>query len=139
MKKIFSLVLAITFIFAMMTPAVSAAPLYRTVDGGNITTARASLTIEDNGNAQISLTCIALSSATKISAKFYLEKKVGNEWEMVVFDPDAPYFRSSTTEPSLLVTRNLALYERGEYRVVAIYTVTAGTTETTTVMSYDTY
>lgn len=139
MKRFLSLFLTVLLVTVMMVPAVSAEEYRASARYANIAQASSLLYIDENGLAEITLRCVGTSSVTKISAKFYLEIKEGDSWTIVVFDPDAPYFRATSNSSLMLETRKLALSTKGEYRLTAIFTVVGSTTETLTLHDSATY
>ena len=138
MKKIAALVLAVTLLTAMCIP-VSAAenntqPFYI-----NTNQAKVVLGLSDSGLADIGVTCLANSNATKIQITTYLEKLVGSTWVRVSIGQTNNQWTASTTESYLIKAYSKQLSSTGTYRAVAVFTVSGTQSETFTLYSEDTY
>ena len=82
MKKFTALILAATLLVAMCIP-VSAAE--NSIHPYYINTNRASvvMVISNSGMAEINVTCIGNSNATKIETITYIQRQVGSSWVRV--------------------------------------------------------
>ena len=141
MKKMFSLFLVFALSISILgTHAFAKAesdvitPYYT-----NATVARVVLTIDDTGLATIKSTCTGISSTTSISAITYLEKSVNGSWVRVDISETNDQWVTSTNIRIYSVTKTHQLSSNGTYRAVTVFTVTAGSAETITVISEATY
>lgn len=128
MKKICSILLSVVLLFACSVPAYAAqaptvSPLY-------VNTSQASVVfnISESGEANIVVTCVGKSTATKISTVTYLERKVGSSWVRVDIDSTDNEWVYSTTASYVRKNYTHTVTVRGEYRAVCEVTV-KGTVE----------
>ena len=141
MKKFISIFLALALCFSIFSAPASAAaeddsiiPYYT-----NATVAEVTLVINDAGLATIRSNCTAKLSTSWIRATTYLEKKVNGVWTRVdILSTDDQWVTMINTRV-FSVTKSHQLTSRGSYRAVTTFDVIAETTETITVVSYDTY
>lgn len=130
MKKALSLIIAIVMVALMATPAFAAeehpiSPCYV-----NATTVDAALTINSNGTAKVVLTCAGDSDVTNIISNAYLEFYNGRNWERVEINASANVWTYSTSSCRLYKTYTVNVPDRGNYRVVATFVITASSSET---------
>ena len=131
MKKITALLLV--FLLIMSSTAICSAAQFEPVAPCYVNTSRASVTlgINSSGVATVSVQCVGYSFATSITAKTYLERKVGNAWVDVNIDTTDDVWIDSTTSTVLIKSHTCQLYIKGEYRVTTEFTVT-GTSQNET-------
>jgi hypothetical protein len=140
MKKIIALVLVcILSVSVFEAPCFAKAadtimPCYE-----NVTTGKASLAIDDNGKATISVRCIGVAGTTSIRAVTYMEKLVNGSWERVDIASANDQWTAQVTTTYYINTLTHQLTSTGTYRAVCKFTVTAGTVETVTYTSQATY
>ena len=128
MKKLLSLLLAVTFLVAAAAPTLAAAPEPILPQYVNTSQAGIALTISEDGIASVSIRCIGLSSATGIDAEVYLERKVGNDWERVDLGNATDTWNESVNDRFLFKSYSQAVSVKGEYKATVNYTI-YGTTE----------
>lgn len=141
MKKTLSVFLVLTLCFSVLSSPAFAIeksnvimPRYT-----NITVAEVTMAINNSGLATIRSSCTGIPGTTWIRAQTYLEKKVNGVWTRVdIISTDDQWVTTINTRV-FSVTKTHQLTSRGEYRAVTTFTVTAGTSEKTTVMFYATY
>ena len=123
MKKLLSLLLAVTFLVAAAAPTFAAAPDPILPQYINTSQAGIGLVIEENGLATISIRCIGLSSATGIDAEIYLERKVGNNWERVDLGNATDSWTESINDRFLFKTYTHTVSAKGEYKATVNFTI----------------
>ena len=138
MKKITSLILAVTLLAAMCIPVhATEAPIQPYYINTNH--AQVVLGISDTGLADIGVTCLANSNTTKLQITTYLEKLVGSTWVRVSIGQTNNQWTASTTSTHLIKAYSKQLSSTGTYRAVAVFTVSGAQSETFTLYSEDTY
>ena len=137
MKKILSLLLAITFLVAAAAPTFAAAPDPILPQYINTSQASISLTISANGLATVAIQCIGLSSCTGIDAEVYLEYKDGNNWVRVDLGNATDTWTVSSSTKFLIKSFTHTVSERGDYRATVNYTI-YGTAQTENLTFYST-
>lgn len=137
MKKLTSIVLVLVLLVAAAVPAFAAVP--ETVAPLYINTSQAGIgiVISDDGVVSIAIRCIGMTSATRIDAEVYLERKVGSTWVRVTLDNGAISWNESVTTRYLLKSYTENVSVKGEYKATVIYTV-YGTSQNETLTFYDT-
>jgi hypothetical protein len=105
----------------------------------NVSLGNATLTIDGNGKATISIRCIGVAGTTSISAVTYIEKLVNGSWKRVDIASADDQWTAQVTTTYYIKTLTHQLTSTGTYRAVCIFTVTAGTVETVTYTSQATY
>lgn len=105
----------------------------------NITVAEVTMAINDSGLATIDSYCSGIPGTTWIRAQTYLEKKVNGVWTRVDILSTDDQWVTSINKRVFSVTKTHQLTSRGTYRAVTTFTVTAGSSETVTVMFQATY
>ena len=136
MKKFTALILAAIFLFAAATPVSAAVPEIAVPFYANTSQAGVVFTINAEGSASWTITCLGKSSCTGIDAVTYLERQVGNTWVRVDLGNTNNEYTYSTTASRMTKTYVLTLDTHGTYRATVIFTV-YGTVEDET-LSYST-
>jgi hypothetical protein len=140
MKKLFSIILVFSLAISVLgipcfaKGTIEVMPCYENVSLGNAT-----LTIDGNGKATISIRCIGVAGTTSISAVTYIEKLVNGSWKRVDIASADDQWTAQVTTTYYIKTLTHQLTSTGTYRAVCIFTVTAGTVETVTYTSQATY
>lgn len=141
MKKVLSIFLALVLCFSVLSSPASAFTENDAIMPCHtyITLAEVTMAINDSGLATIKSCCTAIPGTTWIRAQTYLEKKVNGTWKRVdILSTDDQWVTSINTRV-FSVTKTHQLTSRGDYRAVTTFTVTAGSSESVTVMFYATY
>lgn len=141
MKKFISVFLALALCFSVLSSPALATTENDAITSchTNITMAEVILAINDSGLATINSYCTGIPGTTWIRAQTYLEKKVNGTWKRVdIMSTDDQWVTSINTRV-FSVTKTHQLTSRGDYRAVTTFTVTAGSSESVTVMFYATY
>ena len=123
MKKLLSLLLAVTFLVAAAAPTFAAAPEPILPQYVNTSQAGIGLTIDENGLASIAIQCIGLSSCTGIDAEIYLERKVGDDWVRVDLGNTTDTWTVSSSTRFLIKSFTHTVSEKGEYKATVNYTI----------------
>ena len=119
MKKLISLSLILSLIFALAVPAFGAQKETASPYLLNTQLATATISISDSGLASVSVTCVGKSNVTRISTITYLERKVGSSWVRVDIDETNDQWTYSTTSTRMVQHYSQQLNLTGQYRVVA--------------------
>lgn len=138
MKKITALILAVTLLTAMCIP-VSAAENTAQPYYINTNQARVVLAITESGSAEIHVSCIGNSNATKIQTTTYLQRKVGSTWVKVSIGQTNNQWTATANTSYLLKDYSHQLSTTGQYRAVTVFTVSGTQSETFTLYSEATY
>lgn len=134
MKRIFSAILILVTIFAISCPAFAAEPRY-----ANANTLTATMSITSSGKASIFIRMSGSSSLTQANIKVYLEKKVGGTWTRVDIGTVNDVWEYTTTNSSVTKTYSTQLSSTGNYRAVAVFTLSGTTVEEITKTATATY
>ena len=138
MKKVCSALLAFALLLVCTVPSHAAqaptvSPLYV-----NTTQASVSFAISEYGKANIVVTCVGNSTATKISTVTYLEQKIGSVWVRVAIDSPNNEWLYTTTASFMQQSYDHTVTFKGKYRAVCEFTV-EGTIEDETFTLTNTY
>ena len=138
MKKFTALILAATLLVAMCIP-VSAAE--NSIHPYYINTNRASvvMVISNSGMAEINVTCIGNSNATKIETITYIQRQVGSSWVRVSIGQTNNQWTATANTNYLIKDYSHQLSTAGKYRAVTDFTVSGSQSETFTLYSDATY
>lgn len=138
MRKIVAFLLATTLLLSMCisVSAAESAPQPRYI---NTNQAKVVMSINDEGLASITVSCIGNSNATRIQITTYIEKQVGSSWVRVNNGQTNNQWTASTTNSYLVKAYSHQLNSTGTYRAVAIFTVSGTQSETFTLYSEDIY
>ena len=138
MRKFASVLLVAAILMSMIIPVSatenSIQPYYI-----NTNQARVVMGINEDGLAEITVTCIGNSNATKIETVTYLERKVGSSWVRVNINQPNNQWEESVNACYLLKNYSFDLSVTGTYRAVTVFTVSGSETETYTLYREATY
>lgn len=130
MKKLFSLILALTAVFSLVSFDMNKASaadvdlMYNNTDSANVV-----LNINSALKATISIKCTGISSkATKIVAETKIERK----WGLLWLDVDGGEWTDTVNKSAMSLSHTIQLSKTGTYRVTTNFTVsgTGGASDT---------
>lgn len=138
MKKLISLILALTLVCLLAAPALAAQvdpvePAYTETKDVNVT-----LTISASGSASVKVYCRGSADVTKITATTYIQKKMNGNWVRIAVDGVSSW-SDSASGARLAEIHTAQLSGSGEYRAVSTFVVTGKTTETIVSTGTDSY
>lgn len=140
MRKVFSTALVCALSFALLcAPCFAQAPTDVMPCYDNVSTAKVTLAIDDDGMAVISLRCIGVSGTTSIGSVTYIEKLVNGSWQRVDIPSANDQWTAQVNSTYYITSLKHQLNSQGTYRAVCTFTVTAGAVETVTYTSQATY
>lgn len=138
MRKIASVLLVTAILMSMLIPVSatenSIQPYYI-----NTNQARVLLGIDEDGLADISIFCTAISATTQIKTTTYLERLVGSTWVRVSIGQTNNQWSETVSTRYIAKNYSYQLSIKGQYRAVTVFTVTATETETFTLYCEATY
>lgn len=97
------------------------------------------MVISDSGVAEINVTCIGNSNATKIETKTYIQRQVGSSWVRVSIGQTNNQWTATANTNYLIKDYSRQLSTAGKYRAVTEFTVSGSQSETFTLYSEATY
>lgn len=126
MKKLTSLILIATLIFALSLPASAVTPEENSIEPQytNAQNANVSLTISSSGTATVQVSCFGYASVTNAKVSVYIERNNGGTWTQV-----SNTWTYSTGSSSIFKSYTTSISETGQYRAVARFTLVASTAE----------
>lgn len=134
MKKAISIVLVVLSVVSILgITALAVEPRWN-----NANSVTVSLSIDDDGVADVTLSCIGISNVTtSIRAETKLERK----WGLLWLDVDGAEWTDTTTKTYLTAYHTFQLTKTGTYRATTKCTVsgTGGSNDSITIRSEDTY
>lgn len=123
-KRITATLLACLLILSVSIPASASQPEVASPRYVNTSRASVYLSISSSGVATVSVQCVGYSFATSITAKTYLERKVGSSWERVDIETTDDVWTDTTSSTLLIKSHTHTLVVKGEYRATTEFTVT---------------
>ena len=133
--------LVVALLFIATSPASAAVLPGVSPNYVNTEEASTRITIDNAGNVEVVVNCMAKPGTTKIYVSSYVEKQYGTTW-VRVDNGQAGYAWQTTVNYFVLAdiyTFKLPSNSAGTYRVVSTFLVTASTTETIVLMDQYTF
>lgn len=121
MKKLFSLILALTAVFSLVSfdmNKASAADIDLMYN--NTSSAKVALSINSSAKATISLNCVGISGTTK---KIVAETKLERKWGLLWLDVDGGEWTDTVNKSTMSLSHTIQLSKTGTYRVTTTFTV----------------
>lgn len=139
MKRILSLILIFAALLLTAAPAYAALPPAAEPQYTDADNAIVSLSIDNSGNATLTLRIFGKASLTRTAVVSYLEKKVGSTWVRVDIDTPNNAWFYTTTNKNFSRSYQTQLTGSGEYRATCEFTFYGTVTETATKTALATY
>lgn len=139
MKRFISFALVFLMFFSNAFSCGAAQPIEILPQYENAKNVNVCLTIDSSGAATVQVTLTGNSDLKKASVTTYLEKKVNGAWYRVDTTATNDQWVYTTTNKDFMQQYSANLKSKGEYRAVAVFTLTATTVEVITRTKTATY
>ena len=139
MKRILSLILIFAALLLTAAPAYAALPPSAEPQYTDAAKAAVTLSIDDAGNAILTLFVTGKPSLTRTAVVSYLERKVGTNWVRVDIGTPNNAWIYTTKNQTFSRSYNTQLHSSGEYRATCEFTFYGTVTETVTRTFVTTY